>query len=162
MLTQNIRNDKPNRERQTYRHTHWAAEAQSCVLQQGFNASFTLDPCATLLLLKWKKFAEQLFWFVFCYVFVQIGPPHSLVSCLQASCLSSSGPLPCKVASRPSCQTHNRVGESTFGSECVTYTIGLLWFDELIWSGPKSCTFKLYNFAVPFQHLDKWLNENKM
>lgn len=50
--------------------------------------------------------------------------PSSLVSCLLASCLSSSGLWAYKVGSRPSFQIHSKEGDSTFVSEYVSHVSG--------------------------------------
>lgn len=50
--------------------------------------------------------------------------PSSLVSCLLASCLSSSGLWTYKVGSSPSLQIHSKEGDSTFVSEYVSHLSG--------------------------------------
>lgn len=47
--------------------------------------------------------------------------PSSLASCLQASCLSSSGRWSYKVGSSPSFQIPNKEGDSTSGSKYASH-----------------------------------------
>lgn len=103
-----------------------------CFASSALHAWFT---CQTSLCeIKTICWAKCIYFCIFLYfALVHHRPPHSLAWCSQVSYLSSSGPSLCKVGSPPSCRTRNRVGESRFGSECVTCNFALLWSDELIW-----------------------------